>query len=82
MQNEEQMLSTLLSESSDNGGKSKSSELNPTEAAGEIASDTVDNDQSKAAASNTNPAANSPELSWQSDLLWALLNSSEFAMTP
>ena len=82
MQNEEQMLSTLVSESSDNGEKSKGTELAPTEAPGEIALDATDKDQPKTTTSSKSTSVNSQELSWQSDLLWALLNSSEFAMTP
>ncbi|MCA9130031.1 MAG: DUF1549 domain-containing protein [Planctomycetales bacterium] len=42
---------------------------------------------SASAANNASPTADSDQVasgseSWQSDLLWALLNSSEFAMTP
>ncbi len=81
MQTEEQMLSTLVSESSDNG-KSNGVELPPADATVEIAADATDKDQSKAAASSKKTSSNSQDLSWQSDLLWALLNSSEFAMTP
>ncbi len=47
----------------------------------EPTSETDESNQSETTASETN-ASVSKSLVWQSDLLWALLNSTEFAMTP
>ncbi len=82
MQTEEQMLSTLLSESSNESRELKDADLPRAESSGDIAQEAVAKDQSNDAPSKKSSNASSNELSWQSDLLWALLNSSEFAMTP